>query len=242
MELRVMTYNIQHCASHQAYLDKQPEVIDPAIMTAVIEEVGADICGLNEVRGLGKTPGYTAQAEKLAALLGYHGIFGRSIYVNGTEPYGNGLVSRYPIEKMEVISIPDPARMQDMPPVESRSILRCQFDIGGGFVVYQSHFGLSEMEREHAASLAHQLLSKEALPAVLMGDFNMTPEDPCMEKLMRDFACSVPMTDAHRTFPSHAPRILIDYIFANQKVELVACGVRTGVSSDHLPVWADIRF
>ncbi len=242
MELRIMTFNIQHCACHQAHLDKLPEVIDPAVMTAVIEEVGADICGLNEVRGLGKTPGYTAQAEKMAALLGYHGVFGRSIYVGGTEPYGNGLVSRYPLVKMEVISIPDPARTEDMRYVESRSILRCQFDIGGGFVVYQSHFGLSHMEKEHAASLAHQLLSAEPLPAVLMGDFNMTPEDPILEKLLADFACSVPMTGAQCTFPSHAPRILIDYIFANKKVELVSCGVRAGVASDHLPVWADIRF
>ncbi len=242
MEMRIMTFNIQHCACHENHLAGLPEKIDPATMTAVIQEVGADICGLNEVRGLGKTPDYTAQAETMASLLGYHGVFGRSIYVGGTEPYGNGLVSRYPLEKMEVLPIPDPVLPEAAPHLEPRSILRCQFDIGGGFVVYQSHFGLSEAEKEHAASLAYQLLAKEPLPAVLMGDFNLTPADPMMAPLLRDFACSAVMTNGELTFPSHNPRILIDYIFANRKVELVRCGVRAGVASDHLPVWADVRF
>ncbi len=242
MKLRLMTFNIQHCACHENHLAKLPEKIDPGVMTAVIEEVGADICGLNEVRGLGKTPVYTAQAEKMASLLGYHGVFGPSIYLNGTEPYGNGLVSRYPLEKMEVFPIPDPVSPEDSPWIESRSLLRCQFGIGGGFVVYQSHFGLTNPEKEHAVALAYQLLSRESLPAVLMGDFNMTPEDPLMTPLLRDFNSSAAMTQGEFTFPSHKPDRLIDYIFANRKVELLNCSVRQGVASDHLPVWADVQF
>ncbi|MBE6615909.1 MAG: hypothetical protein E7631_11485 [Ruminococcaceae bacterium] len=242
MDIRIMTFNIQHCARHQNHLDKLPECIDPATMTAVIEEVGADLCGLNEVRGLGKTPAYTAQAEKMAALLGWHGVFGRSIYVGGTEPYGNGLVSRWPVEKMEVFHIPDPIIAENPRHMESRSILRCEFDIGGGFAVYQSHFGLTRPEQEHAASLAHQLLSAEKLPAVLMGDFNMTPDNPLLAPLHRDFASSSAMLEGQFTHPSEDPSVMIDYIFANDKVKLNTCGIRPGIASDHLPVWADISF
>ena len=242
MDIRIMTFNIQHCALHQTHLDKLPEQIEPAAMTAVIEEVGADICGLNEVRGLGKTPTYTAQAEKMAALLGYHGVFGRSIYVGGTEPYGNGLVSRWPIEKMEVIHIPDPILIENPHRMESRSILRCEFDIGGGFVVYQSHFGLTTPEREHAVTLAHQLLSAEKLPAVLMGDFNMTPDDALMAPLLKDFASSAALLEGQFTHPTEDPDVMIDYIFANSKVQLKNAAIRHGVVSDHCPVWADITF
>ncbi|MBR4960711.1 MAG: endonuclease/exonuclease/phosphatase family protein [Clostridia bacterium] len=242
MDIRIMTFNIQHCALHQTHLDGLPEVIEPAAMTAVIEEVGADICGLNEVRGLGKTPRYTAQAEKMAALLGWHGIFGRSLFINGTEPYGNAVVSRWPIEKMEVFHIPDPLFPENKRHVEHRSILRCEFAIGGGFAVYQSHFGLNPAEQEHAVSLAHQLLSAEKLPAVLMGDFNMTPDNPMLAPLLRDFASSAAMLEGQFTHPTEDPDVMIDYILANDKVKLNACAIRHGVVSDHCPVWADITF
>lgn len=242
MHMRIMTFNIQHCARHQNHLDKQPECIDPATMTAVIEEVNPVICGLNEVRGRGKTAGYTAQTETMAALLGWHGVFGRSIYVGGTEPYGNAIVAKYPIEEMQVIHIPDPVIVTESRWVESRSILRCRFDIDGGFVVYQSHFGLAPEEQEHAASLAHQLLAAEPLPAVLMGDFNMEPDNPLLAPLFRDFDSANVRLAGQKTFPSHDPNIMIDYIFANKRVQIENCGIRPGIASDHLPVWADIAF
>ena len=242
MNIRVMTFNIQHCASFLYSKEHHKERIDPAVMTQVIADTGADICGLNEVRGLGKTPVYTAQAETMASLLGFHGVFGRSIYVGGTEPYGNGMVSRFPIEKMEVIHIPDPIMTENARYMESRSILRCEFDIGGGFVVYQSHFGLSQPEQEHAASLAHQLLSAEKLPAVLMGDFNMTPDNPLLAPLQKDFVSTDPMLEGQFTFPSDKPQSKIDYIFANRKVTVKDCGIVNVIASDHLPVWADISF
>jgi len=242
MDIRIMTFNIQHCQDSRILLQENRKVIDPARMADVISGIGADICGLNEVRGLGKTAGYTAQAETLASLLGYHGVFGRSIYVNGTEPYGNGLVSRFPIRRMEVIPIPDPIIREEHAHGESRSVLRCELDIGEGFAVYQSHFGLSPEEQEHAVALAHQLLSAEKLPAVLMGDFNMQPDNPLMVPLFRDFASANDRLAGQFTFPSHNPSIMIDYIFANDKVTFRDCGIRTGIASDHLPVWADISF
>ena len=50
------------------------------------------------------------------------------------------------------------------------------------------------------------------------------------------------MLEGQFTFPSHQPSIMIDYIFANDKVKLNTCGIRQGIASDHLPVWADISF
>ena len=242
MDIRIMTFNIQHCALHKNHLEGLPECIDPAGTADEIRETGADLCGLNEVRGLGNTPVYTAQTEKIAALLGWHGVFGRSIYVGGTEPYGNALVTRWPIEKMEVFHIPDPITTENLRRFEHRSILRCELNIGGGFAIYQSHFGLTPPEQDHAVALAHQLLSAEKLPAVLMGDFNMTPDNPTLAPLFRDFASSAAMLEGQFTHPSDTPDVMIDYIFANDKVKLNTCAICTKVVSDHLPVWADITF
>ena len=81
MNLRVMTYNIQHGHVHLS------DHIDLTKTADVIRESGAEIIGLNEVRGQGqKYETYTAQVEQMAAYLGYHCYFGRSIYVACTEP------------------------------------------------------------------------------------------------------------------------------------------------------------
>jgi len=242
MDIRIMTFNIQHCRSHSIMLREKREVIDPTIMTDVISRVGADVCGLNEVRGYGVSAQYTPQAEAIAAILGYHGIFGRSIYVNGTEPYGNGLISRFPICKMEIIPIPEPSPAVKQGHGEPRSILRCELDIGGGFVIYQSHFGLDRPAQKIAASAAHDLFQKEKLPAVFMGDFNMTPDDEYLIPLHRDFVSTDPMLEGKLTYPSDDPKIKIDYIFANRLVTVHRCEVVDVVASDHRPVWADISF
>jgi len=236
MKLRVMTFNIQHCASYRTGR------IQPEVMTDAIREIGADLCGLNEVRGLGKSPEYTPQAETMAALLGWHGVFGRSVYIRETEPYGNGLVSRFPIRKMEIIPIPDPIFTENPHKVESRSILRCELDVEDGFVVYQTHFGLYKEDQEHGASLAHCILKAESLPAVLMGDFNMAPDHPLLAPFYRDFVSTEEMLQGKLSFPSDEPTIKIDYIFANKKVNVLACDIPPIVASDHRPVWADISF
>ena len=89
MNLTVMTYNIQHGHIHQS----DPGRIDLTGTASVIRDSGADVIGLNEVRGLGEHPEYTAQVEEMAAFLGYHCVFGRSIYVGGHNPYGNAVLS-----------------------------------------------------------------------------------------------------------------------------------------------------
>ena len=243
MELRIMTYNILHGMDYALHLAKQGEVIDLAKTAETIRHIGADICGLNEVRGAGRTAGYTAQADAIGGYLGYHHVFGRSIYVGGTEPYGNGLVSRYPIATSEVIPIPDPIVDGKVPAgVESRSVLRCTFDFAGDkhLTVLATHFGLSLSERENAAALCRKLLETETNPTVLLGDFNSTPDEGILWRLRRDYRS---VGDFQKcTFPTDRPHIRIDYIFLNDKVSLRRHGIGPESASDHQPVWADIQF
>ena len=151
MELRIMTYNIQHGEDHALRLAEHRAVIDLEKTADTVRRVGADICVLNEVRGKGLTEEYTEQAQAIGASLGFHSVFGRSTLVGGTEPYGNAIVSRFPIESAEVIPIPDSIADGKAPQnVESRSVLRCtfSFDDGKKLTVLSSHFGLSDAERK----------------------------------------------------------------------------------------------
>jgi len=237
MKLRVMSFNIQHGFNH-----KTKAGIDFDIMADTIRQCDPDVVGLNEVRGLGKTAEYTAQAETLAAMLGYHCYFGRSIYVGGTEPYGNAILSKYPIVAARIIRIPDP--IPRSPRVESRTITRAEFEMpdGKSFAAFISHFGLSEAELEHAASTALTAFRDEKLPCVLMGDFNMTPDNPLLAPLFAEFVSTSPYTDGKFSFPSDNPRIKIDYIFASRNVTVTAADIPQITASDHCPIWADIEF
>ena len=242
MDIKIMTYNIQHGHVHLS----NPGRIDLTVMADVIRNEDADIIGLNEVRGRGVHPEYTAQTEFMAGYLGYHGWFGRSFYVGGWNPYGNAVLSRWPIVEAKVYSIPDPANPADAPRFEPRSILRAVIDLpdGGRFAVYSSHFGLSPVEAEHAASFAAALTAGEFLPFALMGDFNVTPDDPVLTPLdtrLRE-THSILVSRGEKSHPSHAPSSLIDYIYTSKNVTVRDVRVRQIVASDHCPVIAELSF
>ena len=109
MKLRMMTYNIQHGLDYNCRLPgRHPGLghdIDLTQIAAVIRMQGPDIVALNEVRGLGPAWEYTAQAETIAGMLGWHCYFAPAIWFDGTSPYGNAILSRYPLLSAERILI-----------------------------------------------------------------------------------------------------------------------------------------
>ena len=91
MKIRIMSYNTQHC------LDYIKQEIDYDLIANTIRDCGADIVGLQEIRNRGTRPGYEPQAQILAEKLGFHVYFAQAIGFAGDKPYGNALLSRYPI-------------------------------------------------------------------------------------------------------------------------------------------------
>jgi endonuclease/exonuclease/phosphatase family metal-dependent hydrolase len=100
MHLRFMSYNIQHGFD---YVRK--DRIDLSLTADVIRRYDSDIIGLNEVRGQGVIPEYFDQAKALADMLGYYYYFGPSIVFPERGPYGNAILSKYPIKHAEVYHI-----------------------------------------------------------------------------------------------------------------------------------------
>ena len=98
--MKIMSFNTQHCLN---FIERK---IDFEIMAKTIMEQGADIVGLNEMRGEGVDPDYTPQVDKLAELTGMpYFFFAPAIYVENKGLYGNGFLSRIPIIKAENISL-----------------------------------------------------------------------------------------------------------------------------------------
>lgn len=236
--MKVMTFNIQHC------LDYKKQVIDFDMFADAIKKYGADICGLNEVRGEGPVDGYTDQTNSLGDRLGWDRYFGEAIKVKKTSPYGNAIVSRYKLKSAETIKIPDPKIKFGSVSYETRCIIKAVTEIDGHDVCFLvCHMGLVKSERKNAVKTLCGLIDKTEMPLVLMGDFNAEPDDRIFDPLRK----RLKDTDENAairnmgTYPSDAPRTKIDYIFYRG---LNCENVHTiqEVFSDHLPITAEFSF
>ena len=228
--MKIMTFNILHCMD---YLTKK---IDFKKFADEITASGADIAGLNEVRGRGLLSGYSAQAKKLGALTGMKHYFGKAINVMGVAPYGNGLLSKFPISSAETVKIPDPEQKTGDSMYESRAIIKAVIDAGKKYTVLVTHMGLNPDERENAVKTLLEIAPEES--CIIMGDFNCTPDSEELKPLFDKYIC--PDTGTY-TFPSDAPRIKIDYIFVSRDIEITDKGTTTNIVSDHLAQWIEIK-
>ena len=235
--MKIMSFNTQHCLN---YLEKK---IDFDLMARVIRESGSLIVGLNEMRGAGDVPDYTDQVGKLSALSGlkYH-YFAKAIDVGGKNaPYGNGLLSSYPIESAETIPVPDPAveeRVNKRGYYESRCLLKARLSCG--LTVLVIHFGLNPDEQKNAVDTVIANLEEEK--CILMGDFNLFPDNPLLEPIRTRMKDAAECFDGEKnSFPSDKPDRKIDYIFVTPDLHLLSADIPPIVASDHRPHTAEIN-
>ena len=236
MILRVMTFNIQHC------LDYVNRRIDYELFAKTIAESGADIVGLNEVRGQSETKGYDAQARILAEGAGYkYHYFAKAIDFNGRDPYGNAILSKYPIVSAQTVMIPDPEPRKYLGYYETRCVGKVKIDVNGTkLTVLAVHFGLNRDEHENARDTVLSVLEENR--CVLMGDMNVTPASPILTPIRRHMKDTADMLcDGKYTFPSDRPKKKIDYVFVSPDIEVLSAKVPKLIVSDHRPHTADIR-
>lgn len=230
--MKIMTFNTQHCLG---FIERK---IDYALMAKVIRESGADVIGLNEMRGKGESDGFDDQTRILSELSGIrHYYFAKAIDVGGkSNPYGNALLSKFPITEAERVFIPNPPRTEKGY-YETRCVLRARLE--NGLTVLVTHFGLVPAEQENAVKTVLSLLPEEK--CVLMGDFNVMPDHAVLAPIrarMKDAAELFP--SELLSFPSDMPRKKIDYIFVSPDVELLSADIPAVIASDHRPHTAEI--
>ncbi len=230
--MKIMTFNTQHCLN---YLEQK---IDFPIMARVIAESGADIIGLNEMRDRGKGRDYTDQTKALSELSGIPNYyFARAINMIGGGPYGNAFLSKIPIVKAQTILVPDPKIKIGKYMFETRCLLKAELE--NGLTVLVIHFGLNKSEQKKAVETVLKNTPKEK--CVLMGDFNVTPDNEVLEPLREIFKDTAEFIKGDAfTFPSDKPNRKIDYIFVTKDIKVEASAVLPTVASDHRPVTADI--
>ena len=228
MHFKAVTFNVQHFLN---YVTRQ---IDMDMFEKVIRAFDADIVALNEVYGGGE---FTNQVEDMANRLGYHWFFARAIDAWGEGPYGNGLLSRHPILDGRIITVPEPEHKCEDDYYETRCLLQAELDVPGSLQVNVIHIGLTPPEHENAVvTLCEHVQAKRAL---LMGDFNVTPDNVVLNPLLsflQDTAVLLDETEEEKlSFPSDAPDMKIDYILHTPDITALHADIPAIVASDHRP-------
>ena len=266
MKLKIMTYNI---ASGRCYAIDEKVTPDGGAETRldacaeVIREISPDLCGLNEINHY--IPGYVEKVghfQNVADQTGYlavfsglnHSFFGKAISIEGRGSYGNAVISKYPILEAEAIGVPDPQIFDENAYYETRGITKVKLDIAGGITVLQIHVGLATAEKQNAVVELCRIIDETEGPLILMGDFNMCPDNFLLDRIRSRLTEVTPEGEGYvHTFPSWThdcnipenirmhPYCKLDYIFVSHHFKPLGCRVVKSRASDHMPMIAELE-
>ncbi|MDP3261698.1 MAG: endonuclease/exonuclease/phosphatase family protein [Tabrizicola sp.] len=230
IDLSVATYNIHKAVG----IDRRR---DPARITAVIAEIGADIIALQEADLRFGSRAGLLDLEAMRRDLGLiavpmqtlrraHGFHGNLILVR------NALV--------------EAVHQLDLPGIEPRGALMADLTIQHQPIrVIAAHFGLTAGSRlRQAQAILERLQTLDERPVLLMGDLNewRTVGKSSLDPLLAHFQPSASL----RSFPSRFPMLSLDRLMTCARSDLSQIEVHRSklaqVASDHLPVKARLRF
>ncbi len=234
MKLKVMTFNIMHAEN---FLTGQ---IDYDSIINLIKKYDPDIISLNELYGKGFDKKIkTSQLEYIATKLGLYYYFGKATYLHFI-PYGNGLLSKYPINKASTIKIKAPFIHKGGKYYENRSIIKANININNKkLTILSTHLGLNEDEQVKGIKrLENNLPNSNYL---ILGDLNMDYDNPLLNKL--DFATDTATYFKKRMYswPSDKPKYKYDYILTSKDIKIISAIIPKEIISDHRPYIADIE-
>ena len=232
----VATYNIR--GAHG--LDY---VFDIDRTAAAITRLNAETVALNEVDNLTDRCGNL----DITAMLGertplkYHFFIPAFKLPGGM--YGSALLSRYPIEPVEVFPIPD-----NDDETRAAGLVRIAAPVPYYVVVthYPYEDNLNDRRVTATEKIAEKLSEHNAFPAIVMGDLNVSPDAPPIQRFRElGFKVSNDAAPDELTYPADKPDQMIDYIifYPADAVEIIDHGVAfEPEASDHRPVFTVFSF
>jgi len=228
--LRLLTFNIKHGLGNDGTVDLERTA-------AVINAQQPDLVALQEVDNGVERTGGVDQARRLGELTGMHAVFGDFMEYQGGH-YGMAILSRHPIIESQNHRLP--------PGAEPRSALaaRVRVDDSGREIIFVGiHLYDTVEERLCQAKRVVDAMAAEAVPVILAGDFNSTPDSEVMSLIGGGWTLPDKGED-HLTFSSDDPRREIDFIGyrPGEIFEVVEQRViAEPVASDHRPVLLVVR-
>ena len=238
--VRVMSFNLHHGVGSDGRLDLERAA-------ALVEACAPDLVALQEVdRRLGARSDFVDQPAWLAERLGMEVAFGANIDLGPTErgthrrQYGTAQLSGHPNRWWRNIPLPLPLGG------ERRGLLEALV------VVHDRPLRVlaTHLQHDSAAGRAAQALAVEAVaaasaePVVLLGDLNAAPHAPELATLATVLvdAWAVAGDGRGASYPTHRPRLRIDYVMTSPDLVVEAAAVVPSDASDHLPVVVDLAF
>lgn len=232
-KIRVMSYNLR---SGNGMAGAK---YDLSGIVKVIRDWQPDVTGLQEVR-IHKDKGDAGNMPRVFAVETEQKSFFGQTLDNEYFSYGIGALAKDG-ELVEVIQLPC------RPTAEPRVAIVVKLQKNGKTVylvnTHLSYEGDQQAERvEQINAILDVVNAKNYQPAILTGDLNAKPEEPCIEILKKDWVFA-DLTEY--TFPANSPRCQIDYIawcpaeaFELEKFEVID----EAEASDHRPIVADLKW
>jgi endonuclease/exonuclease/phosphatase family metal-dependent hydrolase len=230
-QVKVATYNIRKCIGTDRKRNAER-------ILAVLSELSADIIALQEAdRRFGQR----------ASAIPHHMFLEHSEYIpvplggrlHSIGWHGNAILVRKGIEVRHAQILP-------LPTLEPRGAVLAELDMGYGMLrVIGVHLDLSGLWRRKQirALLNYLVCANEAMPTVLMGDFNQWSDRGALS----EFAVHhYQLANTPRSFHSRRPVARLDRIIISHDLSVQECGVHSSAfsrtASDHLPIWATLQF
>jgi len=231
--VRVLTYNIKHGSTMKGDFDLDH-------IASVIRDAQPDVVALQEVDvKTGRARGMDIASE-IARRTEMKVAFGKAMDFDGGG-YGVAILSRHGLDAPSCEALPNPGEN------EPRAALAAQVTLPGGAVVpfISTHLEVaSESDRLAQAKHINTRFAKDAVPALLAGDFNALPDSATMAEL-RGAWVSTDGSNPEPTFPSAAPEIKIDYVMfrpASRWAVVETRVIQDAVASDHCAYLAVLTF
>ncbi len=211
---------------------------DPERILAVLAEIDADVVMLQEAdRRFGPRIAVLPFAM-IAARTGYQPV-GVGAHPHGLGWHGNAAL----VSDRVTITAAIPLAL---PSLEPRGAILVETSIDGHPLrLAGMHLDLSGLRRrKQARAIMAQIEARpERMPTVLMGDLN---EWRRRSGCLIDFARNHVIAQTEPSFPAGRPFARLDRIMAGPGIEITDCGTHrtplSRIASDHLPVWATLRF
>ncbi len=256
MKLKIMSYNIAAGRSFEKGPDYRPIIHAELTYAEKIKEFAPDVCGLNEVDYRLPRSARVRMAKMIGDAAGYESAFAPAVtWTNkyGIGTYGNGFLSKYPIKETEIIPIPNPETKEPGVSYEPRVILHSTVDMNGRDVeFFVTHVGLHKPEKENAIKTLLPFIGITDNPVVVMGDFNMTSDNPIMKPLLDALQDSFDYYPDQTVFtwpcdpnmfPQYSPSSheRIDYILFSRHFKIESVEIPNLILSDHKPYIANVE-